>query len=250
MNPSGSGAIQPSHFYTQPSPTSVSPTTPTSVSGPDLVERRKQFQASITPMLAPNAFTGAGAVNTLVGRILEYGLADIDANMRMEILGKIRDGAGNHYFRAWGENSDAMDITREWLKAGFSSGNGNPLMETVMPLLQVIWFLAALLVKYNKLRKIRMKQIIDRIPLTLDGLKASKLGRLVVKLTKEPPTPGECHPIVSVFSTFGKSVTCVFPLSRLVAAHLGSALFVNTLLFSSSGTSPSYFEFIIKLHEK
>lgn len=29
------------------------------------------------------------------------------------------------------------------------------------------------------------------MPLNLDALKASKLGKLIIKLTKEPPTPGE-----------------------------------------------------------
>lgn len=34
-------------------------------------------------------------------------------------------------------------------------------------------------------------QIIDRLPLTIDTLKTSKLGKIVVKLTKDPPAPGE-----------------------------------------------------------
>lgn len=34
-------------------------------------------------------------------------------------------------------------------------------------------------------------QIIDRLPLTVETLKASKLGKLVVKLVKDPPSPGE-----------------------------------------------------------
>jgi hypothetical protein len=35
-------------------------------------------------------------------------------------------------------------------------------------------------------------QIIDRLPMTVDTLKASKLGKLVVKIVKEPPTAGKC----------------------------------------------------------
>lgn len=34
-------------------------------------------------------------------------------------------------------------------------------------------------------------QIIDRLPLTVESLRASKLGKLVVKLVKDPPSPGE-----------------------------------------------------------
>lgn len=37
-------------------------------------------------------------------------------------------------------------------------------------------------------------QIIDRLPLTIETLKASKLGKIVVKLTKDPPAPGEYIP--------------------------------------------------------
>lgn len=38
---------------------------------------------------------------------------------------------------------------------------------------------------------VALLQIIDRLPLTLETLKASKLGKLVVKLVKDPPSPGE-----------------------------------------------------------
>jgi protein phosphatase 1 regulatory subunit 10 len=83
-----------------------------------------------------SAFTGAQAVNNLVDRI-STNMQDADPSIRLEILTKIRDGAGNHYFRAWSENSRAMDITREWLRAAYSADDGNPLLETIMPLLHV-----------------------------------------------------------------------------------------------------------------
>jgi len=87
----------------------------------------------------------------------------------MDILTKIRDNAGNHYFRAWSENEDAVDITKEWLKAGLTATQDNGLVETIMPLLHIV----------------------DRMPLTVNALKKSKLGKIVVKLVKEPPAPGE-----------------------------------------------------------
>ena len=34
-------------------------------------------------------------------------------------------------------------------------------------------------------------KIIDRLPLSVDTLKSSKLGKIVLKLTKDPPAPGE-----------------------------------------------------------
>ena len=36
-------------------------------------------------------------------------------------------------------------------------------------------------------------QIIDRLPLSLEKLKQSKLGKLIMKLTKDHPTPGELN---------------------------------------------------------
>jgi protein phosphatase 1 regulatory subunit 10 len=103
----------------------------------DAEARKAQFQASIRPMLLPNAFSGAGAVHSLVSQIVEYGSAEVDAPTRLDILTRIRDNAGNHYFRAWVENPTAIDITREWLKAAFTAKSDNPLVETVMPLLHV-----------------------------------------------------------------------------------------------------------------
>ncbi|KAF7330885.1 hypothetical protein MVEN_02428000 [Mycena venus] len=139
--------------------------------GPSPAERRQQMLTAIRPLLQANAFTGAAAVATLATRLFDYGSADVDAATRMEILTKIRDGAGNHYFRAWAENPTAVDITREWLKAAFNatreSGDDAQLGETIMPLLHLI----------------------DRLPMTVESLKTSKLGKIVVKLVKDPPTP-------------------------------------------------------------
>ena len=42
-------------------------------------------------------------------------------------------------------------------------------------------------------------QIIDRLPMTLESLKASKLGKVVVRLVKDPPAPGKsCHHLRSM----------------------------------------------------
>ncbi|KAF9242941.1 hypothetical protein BU15DRAFT_43603 [Melanogaster broomeanus] len=129
--------------------------------------RKDKFSADVRPFLQPNAFTGAGAVSSLVGHIDDFGSQDVDATMRLDILTKIRDNAGNHYFRAWLENGAAMDITREWLKAGLTAKSDNLLVETIMPLLHIV----------------------DRLPMSIDALKASKLGKIIVKLVKEPPAP-------------------------------------------------------------
>lgn len=105
--------------------------------GPSPQVRKEQFQAAIKPLIQPLSFTGAGAVNSLVNHIDNYGSQEVEAAVRLEILTKIRDNAGNHYFRAWSENPTAIDITREWLKAAFTAKGDNPLVETIMPLLHV-----------------------------------------------------------------------------------------------------------------
>ena len=75
-------------------------------------------------------------MQNLVAQIADYGILDVDAQTRSDILTKIRDNAGNHYFRAWVENPTAMEITREWLKAGAASDD-NQMLETIMPMLHV-----------------------------------------------------------------------------------------------------------------
>ncbi|KAK7051240.1 hypothetical protein VNI00_004740 [Paramarasmius palmivorus] len=157
--PSGSGSHQ-SLPQQQPAPTPQP-------QGPTPEQRKQQLYTAIKPLLQSSAFTGAQAVSTLVQRIDEFGVQDVDPTLRHEILTKIRDGAGNHYFRAWGENTTALDITREWLRAAYTAKEGDPLAETTMPLLHII----------------------DRLPLTVESLKNSKLGKLVVKIVKDPPTP-------------------------------------------------------------
>ena len=61
----------------------------------------------------------------------------MDGALRLEILTKIRDQAENHYFRAWSENTLAIDISREWLKGAFVAKNDSALSETIMPSLHV-----------------------------------------------------------------------------------------------------------------
>ncbi|KAG7446023.1 uncharacterized protein BT62DRAFT_1006200 [Guyanagaster necrorhizus] len=166
--------IVPSQFYGKPQPSgpqsappAAPPPAPSQPPGSTPQERKQQFLTSIRPLLQASAFTGAQAVNTLASRISVYGPQDVDAATRLEILTKIRDGAGNHYFRAWSENPTAMDISREWLKSVLATKEDSTLVETIMPLLHIV----------------------DRLPLNIDALKTYKLGKLIVKLSKDPPSP-------------------------------------------------------------
>ncbi|PPQ63961.1 hypothetical protein CVT24_009084 [Panaeolus cyanescens] len=129
-----------------------------------LEKKREQLRNSVRPYL--QALTGAGSVTKLVDRLSDYGYSDVDCELRMEILGVIRDGAGNPYYRAWSENATAMEITREWLRAASKADKSDKLSETTMPLLHLI----------------------DRLPLTLEGLIQSKLAKVIKKLahTQDP----------------------------------------------------------------
>ena len=123
-------AIPPSSFYAA---------TPQSDSlAPPSQSRREAFLIAIKPSLQSKSFSGgARSVQQLVGRIVEFGISEVSAQTRLDILTKIRDNAGNNYFRAWLENVSAMDITREWLKGGATTNADNQALETVMPLLHV-----------------------------------------------------------------------------------------------------------------
>ncbi len=118
-------------------PGSASKPAPASVLTPEEKEERKRkFLISIRPLLLSSAFSGAQAVQHLTDRIVDFGITEVEAHMRLEILARIRDGAGNHYYRAWSENSLAVEITREWIKAA-AKGDSGSLQDTIMPLLHV-----------------------------------------------------------------------------------------------------------------
>ncbi|KAI0289517.1 hypothetical protein BC826DRAFT_1098506 [Russula brevipes] len=153
-------AIPPSSFYAagsqsdEPAPPSQS--------------RRDAFLSAIKPSLQPKSFSGgARSVQQLVRGIVDYGISEVGTQTRLDILTKIRDNAGNNYFRAWLENVSAMDVTREWLKAGATPNADNQVLETVMPLLHIA----------------------DRLPFTGETLVSSKIGKIVRKLAKDAAIP-------------------------------------------------------------
>ena len=132
--------LSPHVLHSPSAPQATTPffSSPTgSSSAPNSEAQRRKLATDIRPLMQPNSFTGAGAVNSLVGHLDDFGPHNVDATLRLEILTKIRDNAGNHYFRAWLENVAAMDITRDWLKAGLTAKSDNLLVETIMPLLHV-----------------------------------------------------------------------------------------------------------------
>ncbi|TCD69168.1 hypothetical protein EIP91_008464 [Steccherinum ochraceum] len=127
---------------------------------------KEKLLSDLKPFLLPTSFTGAGAVTHLTDVIKDYGVQEVDPQVRSEIATKIRDNAGNHYFRAWLENPLAMEITKEWLRACVGKEDAQ-LQDTVMPLLQIV----------------------DRLPMSLNSLRNNKLGKIVVRLGKDAATP-------------------------------------------------------------
>ena len=64
------------------------------------------------------------------------GPSEVDLAMRLKVLSKIRDYAGNDFYQSWASSLEAMDIIRDWLKTAVTSKTGD-WDETVMPLLHV-----------------------------------------------------------------------------------------------------------------
>ena len=124
--------------YSQPSqpPPAASPPAP-APNKPSPEQRRAKLAQDVKPFIQPTSFTGAGAVSQLVNILDDYGIPEVEVSLRLEILTKIRDNAGNHYFRAWVDNMIALDIIREWLKLAFQGRNEPQLLETIMPILHV-----------------------------------------------------------------------------------------------------------------
>jgi protein phosphatase 1 regulatory subunit 10 len=123
-------AISPSSFYTAASQSDLSASPSQS--------RLEAFLNGIRSSLQPKYLSGGvRSVQQLVSKIVEFGISEVSAQTRLDIITKIRDNAGNNYFRAWLENMAAMDVTREWLKAGATGNADNQMLETVMPLLHV-----------------------------------------------------------------------------------------------------------------
>ena len=163
----------------------INPPAPPEPPAPSPEQVKEELLASLRPHLQPNAFTGAAAVAHLTDLVRDAGILEVDPQVRLEIATKIRDNAGNHYFRAWLENPTAMEVTREWLRA--CVGTDNPqVQETLMPLLQVCT------TECSPTRvSLNCMQILDRLPMSVESLRNNRLGKIVVKFGKDAPSPGE-----------------------------------------------------------
>ncbi|KAH9978276.1 hypothetical protein BGW80DRAFT_1435824 [Lactifluus volemus] len=143
-------AIPPSSFYAA-TPQSDSPVPPSQ-------SRREAFLDAIQALSSDKEF---------FCRIIEFGILEVSAQTRLDILTKIRDNAGNNYFGPGSRVLPAMDVTREWLKAGATAGADNQVLETVMPSLHIA----------------------DRLPFTGETLVSSKNWQNCAQVAKDAPIP-------------------------------------------------------------
>ncbi|VDC01084.1 unnamed protein product, partial [Peniophora sp. CBMAI 1063] len=171
-------AINPAAFYATPTPPASTPThaTPPAHSPPAQVSlpsngasneaKKTAFLEKLNPLLSPRSFAGAASVRALVSAISDYGWTDVEPSTRLEIVNKILAGAGNNYYRAWMENTNAMEIVRDWLRAAAKASLEDDVSATAMPLLTLL----------------------DRLPIEkAETLKATKIGGLVRRLHKTKP---------------------------------------------------------------
>lgn len=119
-------------FYAPAPPQPIQQLQPT---GPSPEQLREKFLVGLRPLLS--SFTGGQAIKHLTGHIEKYGILKVDVPTRLEILSKIRDNAGNHYFRNWAENKLAMQITKQWLVDSVGAAPDSPGATVTMPLLHV-----------------------------------------------------------------------------------------------------------------
>ncbi|EJD54104.1 hypothetical protein AURDEDRAFT_110720 [Auricularia subglabra TFB-10046 SS5] len=126
---------------------------------------------ALKPLLSSKILENGGrsAVTSIVDTIERYGgPADVEPRVRLEIMSRIRDNAGDEFREAWANHPGAMEIIRSWLKAGIS-GKGAGSDESNDGLIALL-------------------HVINRLPLTVELLKETKLGRYIKHLMKEPPS--------------------------------------------------------------
>ncbi|KAG8775220.1 hypothetical protein FRC16_004876 [Serendipita sp. 398] len=92
----------------------------------------------------------------------------VDKEARMEILNRIRDYAPKEFWNQFGKNLRALNLLREW---GRQASKKEEFTDTMMGWLQVV----------------------DKLPLTVEILIQSQLGKVVKWIVDHPPTKGESN---------------------------------------------------------
>jgi len=153
-------SINPSALQNPPTPLSNQHTLTSSVSR---ATPKAPLRDVLKPLLTASKLTGPSAVGIIVKVLDSYGSQDIDCEDRTELFSKLSVQADDQFFKAWLENTSAMDITRNWLKAGASDKLDGPWRPSINPILSAL----------------------GRMRFTIESLKNAKLGKIILKLTKD-----------------------------------------------------------------
>lgn len=185
--------------HLQPSrPTSAQSTRSTSSSGSVSASSSRHPESHLRNLLSANAFESspAGAARSLINALKTMGISDVSSSLRKEILNTMRDNAGKDFFEAWAKSADGMETFRIWLKSAVTRKDDGKREadETLMPLLNVchrrIDIKGICIPLIHALTAI---QVIDRLPLGIEELRAAKIGKLVKSIVVDPPSSGEFH---------------------------------------------------------
>lgn len=177
-------------------PTQVQLQHSSNFSSPSGTPSRTALSSVLNGLLSAKALISP---NQIVRTIATMGAAEVELPMRLQVLSKIRDCAGNDFYQAWAQNTEAMDIIREWLKNAVMSKTAE-WEETIMPLLHVRIFpglcFAPLAFAFSAVFMPTFlfafcNQVIDRLPLTVESLRSSKIGKVIIKLKEISTSSGE-----------------------------------------------------------
>ncbi|KZT38930.1 hypothetical protein SISSUDRAFT_1046253 [Sistotremastrum suecicum HHB10207 ss-3] len=125
---------------------------------------RPDIKASLESLLGSGGLTGGTpALVQLIKDVKAYGHNDIDPELLTEFLSKVSMRADDQFLKAWADSEEAMEILKDWLKAGAIKKDEGRWVQTINPILAVL----------------------GRMRLSLDTLKSTKLGKIIVKLTKD-----------------------------------------------------------------
>lgn len=155
-----------------PYPASVNPSLLQAPQQPAPVNEVKPSLAeALLPLLASKALESGSraAVNGIVDTIDKHGgPADVEPSVRRDLMSRIRDNAGPDFLKAWVNHQGAMEIVRSWLKACIT-GKDSGSDESNNALIALLY-------------------VIHRLPLTVELLKESKIGRYIKHLQKSTTT--------------------------------------------------------------
>ncbi|KAH7105260.1 hypothetical protein BKA62DRAFT_826568 [Auriculariales sp. MPI-PUGE-AT-0066] len=203
------GGISPAALHLSPPVGHSSPSAQPDIK-PNLLQLLKPLLA--TRVLESQANAKA-AVYNIVDVIDRQRATEVDLAVRKEIMSRIRDNAGPEFLAAWVKDEHAMQVVKNWLKAGLSGkdagtdDSNDALIATLM--------------------------VITRLPLTVDLLKATQIGKYIKHISNKPPSNGEYSSLTTASTYFAVSEKSLQSLVRTtaVSCHLIAIIVSNWTCF-------------------